>query len=136
MFTNPDDEQILALLKRIERIAVLGLSPRADRPSHGVAKSMLGFGYKVVPVNPGHDEILGQTSYPSLADVPHEISLVDVFRASEYVPEIIDQCVDLKLPAVWLQEGVVHAAAAERARDAGLFVVMDRCIYKEYKRLV
>lgn len=136
MFTNPDDEQILALLKRIERIAVLGLSPKADCPSHGVAKSMLEFGYEVVPVNPGHDEILGRTSYPDLVDVPHEISLVDVFRASEFVPEIIEQCIELKLPAVWLQEGVVHTAAAERARDAGLFVVMDRCIYKEYKRLV
>jgi len=135
-FTNPSDSQVRDLLKRIKRIAVVGLSTSEDRPSHGVAKSLIKFGYEVVPVNPGHDEILGFKSHSSLGQLPTGIDLVDVFRAPEHVPEIVDQCIALKMPALWLQEGVIHEQAAQRALDAGMFVVMDRCIYKEYKRLI
>ncbi len=125
-----------SLLKRVKRIAVVGLSANPDRPSHGVAKSLTRFGYELIPVNPGHDELLGAKSYPSLLEVPQASDLVDVFRAPEHVPEIVEQCIALNLPALWLQEGVVHEQAAARARDAGILVIMDRCIYKEYKRLL
>lgn len=135
-FENPDDAQIRDLLRRVQRIAVVGLSDKPNRPSHGVAQSLQGFGYEVVPVNPAYDEVLGAASYADLADIGASIDLVDVFRAPEHVPEIVDRCIDLNMPALWLQEGVVDARAAARARDAGMVVVMDRCIYKEYRRLL
>lgn len=133
-FHNPPAEQVKRLLENARSIAVVGLSPKPDRPSHGVAAAMQRFGYRIVPVHPALDEVLGEKAYPDLDHLPGPVDIVDVFRAPEYVPAIVDQCIDHKLPALWLQEGVVDAAAAERARQAGIVVVMDRCIYKDYVR--
>lgn len=135
-FVNPDDSEIRGLLARIENIAVVGLSNNAARPSHEVASSLQQFGYRVIPVNPGCNEVLGEKCYPGLAQLPKPVQLVDVFRAPEHVPALVTQCIELRLPALWLQEGVVHPRAAQQANDAGIMVVMDRCIYKEYKRLL
>jgi uncharacterized protein len=134
-FTNPSLEEIRALLERVRRIAVVGLSPKPDRPSYKVASALQGFGYRIIPVRPMAKEILGEQVYPDLASVPDKIDLVDVFRAPEQVDEVIDACIALRVPAVWLQDGVVNEAAAQRARAAGLMVVMDRCVYRDYVRL-
>jgi predicted CoA-binding protein len=134
-FANPPLEEIRALLERVHSIAVVGLSPRPDRPSYHVASALQGFGYRIIPVRPKASEILGEKTYPDLASVPEKIDLVDVFRAPEQVDEVIDTCIALRLPAVWLQDGVVNEAAAQRARAAGLTVVMDRCVYRDYVRL-
>lgn len=131
MFANPPDAEIAERLRRVRTIAVIGLSPDTGRPSHGVAKALQGAGFRVVPVRPGTDEVLGETAYPDLASVPGPIDLVDVFRAPEHVPGIVDEVLRLGLPALWLQDGVVDEPAAQRARDAGVFVVMDRCIARD-----
>ncbi len=131
-FQNPPGPDIKRLLETAKTIAVVGLSPKADRPSNGVSRGLQHFSYRIVPVNPGHAELLGEKAYPDLLSVPGPIDLVDVFRAPEYVPEIVEQCLARKFPALWLQEGVVDEKAAQRARDAGMLVVMDRCIYKDY----
>ena len=134
-FQNPDDAEIRALLKKTRNIAVLGLSPKPDRPSYCVAQAMQGFGFNIVPVRPATAEVLGQKAYASLRDVPGPVDLVDVFRAAEHLDAIVDECIALQLPAIWIQEGIVNEAAAERARAAGMTVVMDRCIYKDYVAL-
>jgi uncharacterized protein len=136
-FANPGDDALRALLQRVRTIAVVGFSPKKDRPSYGVAAALQRFGYRIVPVRPMLNEGLGEKAYADLASVPNpgEIDLVDVFRAPEHVDEIIDACIALGIPAIWLQEGVINEAAALRARAAGLTVVMDRCTYKEYNRL-
>jgi predicted CoA-binding protein len=131
-FANPPDEQIKALLARVRTIAVVGLSPRTNRPSYGVAAQMQRFGYRVVPVRPAVASVLGEKAYPDLAAVPDRIDLVDVFRAPELVDEVVDACIALNLPALWLQDGVVNVPAAGRARAAGIEVVMDRCVYRDY----
>jgi hypothetical protein len=139
MFTNfqsPSDEEIHALLKQVRTIAVVGLSASPYRPSHSVAKSLQGFGYRIIPVNPKLEQILGERAYPQLADVPEPIDLVDVFRAPEHVSGIVDDCIALKLPALWLQDGVIDEASARRAQAAGMTVVMNRCIYRDYRRLM
>lgn len=133
---NPGDDEIRALLRRVHRIAVVGLSSDPNRPSHGVGRALKRFGYEVLPVNPTESEVLGEISYPDLDSVPGIVDLVDVFRAPEHVPDIVDACIRRGVPALWLQEGVVNEPAAERARDAGLTVVMNRCIYKEHRRLI
>lgn len=134
-FANPSDDQIRALLKRIQQLAVVGLSPKTDRPSYKVAAALQRFGYRIIPVRPMTDAVLGEKAYPDLAAVPDKIDLVDVFRAPEQVGEVVDACIALKLPALWLQEGVVNELAAQRAQAAGITVVMDRCVYREYVRL-
>lgn len=134
-FINPEMTEIAALLKQVKRIAVVGLSPKAKRPSHQVAVSLQQFGYQVVPVRPAVDEVLGETAYPSLDEVPGAIDLVDVFRAPEHVMPIVEKCIELKVPAIWLQDGVVNQEAAQRAVEAGITVVMDRCIYRDYLTL-
>lgn len=134
-FANPSDEELRALLERVRSIAVVGLSPKTDRPSYKVALAMQGFGYRIIPVRPMASEILGEKAYSDLASVPEKIDLVDVFRAPEQAGEVVDACIALKLPAIWLQEGVVNEAGAQRAQAAGLTVVMDRCVYREYVRL-
>jgi hypothetical protein len=134
-FRNPDDEAIRALLKKARNIAVLGLSPKPDRPSYCVAKAMQGYGYTIIPVRPATAEVLGQKAYAALAEVPGPIDLVDVFRAAEFLDAVVDECIALKVPAIWIQEGIVNEAAAGRAREAGMTVVMDRCIYKDYVAL-
>jgi predicted CoA-binding protein len=131
-FENPPGADIKRLLETAKTIAVVGLSPKIDRPSNGVSRGMQRFGYRIVPVNPGQSELLGEKTYPDLLSVPDPIDLVDVFRAPEYVDAIVDQCIARKFPALWLQEGVVNQKAAERARTAGILVVMDRCLFKDY----
>lgn len=132
MFENPNADARCDLLKSVKTIAVLGLSPKPDRPSFVVARAMQRFGYRIVPVRPATAEVLGEKAYAQLADVPDKIDLVDVFRAPEHLDAIVDECIALKIPAIWIQEGIVNQAAAQRARDAGMAVVMDRCIYKDY----
>ncbi|MDG4548825.1 MAG: CoA-binding protein [Candidatus Contendobacter sp.] len=135
-FTNPSTDEIRALLRRIKTIAVVGLSASPNRPSHGVAWALQGFGYRIIPVNPAVREVLGARAYPSLRELPEPVDLVDVFRESSHVAGIVDDCVALKLPALWLQDGVIDEAAALRAREAGLTVVMNRCIYRDYIHLI
>ena len=136
MFQNPTTEEIRRLLLCIKRIAVVGLSPKANRPSHGVARALLEFGYTVVPVRPAVDTVLGEPAYADLYAVPGEIDLVDVFRAPQYVDPIVDACIELKIPAIWLQDGVINESAALRAQAAGMTVVMDRCIYRDYRQFI
>jgi len=130
-------DAIYELLSRAKTIAVVGLSDSPMRPSHGVSAYIQAAGYRIIPVNPRIGEALGERSYPSLLDVPSEIAkkidLVDVFRRPQYVDEIVEQAIQLKIPAVWLQEDVVNERAAEKARKAGILVVMDRCILKEHR---
>jgi len=134
-FANPSLEEIRALLDRVRSIAVVGLSPKADRPSFKVAAAMQRFGYRIIPVRPKVTEVLGEKAYADLASVPGPIDLVDVFRAPEHVDAVIDVCIARQVPAVWLQDGVVNDTAAQRARAAGLFVVMDRCVFRDYVQL-
>ncbi len=127
---------IAELLKSSRTIAVVGLSSRRFRPSYGVAEYMQRNGYRIIPVNPFVETVLGEKCYPDLESIPERVDIVDIFRRSEFVPEIVDAAVRIGARAVWMQEGVVHEEAAERARAAGLEVVMDRCILKDHRRLV
>lgn len=132
MFRNPSPEAIREQLGRIETIAVVGFSPKPERASYRVAQAMQAAGYRVIPVRPALAEGLGEQAYPSLEALPLVPDLVDVFRAPEAVPAIVDSCIALGVKALWLQEGVIHEEAATKAAAAGLFVVMDRCLWKEY----
>jgi len=136
VFVNPPDESLRACLERARTIAVVGLSPRPERPSHRIARRLQQWGYRVIPVRPRLDAVLGERAYARLADVPEQIDLVDVFRAAPAIGPIVEQCIALRIPAIWIQQGIVNRPAAERARAAGLFVVMDRCISVEYRRLM
>jgi hypothetical protein len=120
------------LLESTKIIAVVGLSPRRSRPSNGVARYLQSAGYRIIPVNPNETEVLGEQARARLEDVPERIDIVDIFRRSEAVPEIVESAIKIGARAVWMQEGVIHEAAAERARQAGLIVMMDRCILKEH----
>jgi len=133
MKTTATDE-VGELLKRTKTIAVVGLSDSPLRPSYGVSAYMQSHGYRIIPVNPSIKGSLGEKAVASLGEVPERIDMVDVFRRSEFVPELVDEAIRLKVPAIWLQEGVIHEEAAEKARKAGIFVVMDRCILKEHRR--
>ena len=127
-------DEIGEVLKRTKTIAVVGLSDSPLRPSYGVSAYMQSQGYKIIPVNPSIKGSLGEKAVASLADVEEKIDMVDVFRRSEYVPDLVDEAIRLKVPAIWLQEDVIHEEAAEKARKAGIFVVMDKCILKEHRR--
>ena len=133
MFENPNPEACCAMLKRVKNIAVVGLSPNTSRPSYGVSKSMQGFGFRVIPVHPVAKEILGEKVYPSLALVPEPIDLVNVFRSTEFIDGVVDECLKLGLKTIWIQEGIVNEPAAQRALAGGMTVVMDRCIYRDYR---
>ncbi len=126
---------IAELLRTSKTIAVVGLSSNRFRPSHGVAEYMQEAGYRIIPVNPAESEVLGEKCYPTLSGVPEKIDIVDIFRRPEFVPAIVEEAIAAGARAVWMQEGVVHEEAAEKARKAGLFVVMDRCILKDHARL-
>jgi hypothetical protein len=126
-------DPIAEILKHAKNIAVVGLSSSPLRPSHGVAAYLQTQGYHIIPVNPQIEEALGQPAYPSLMDVPVKIDIVDIFRRSDAVAEIVDQAIQLKVRAIWMQEGVIDEKAAEKARQAGIFVVMDRCILVEHR---
>lgn len=140
-FANPPRQEIDSLLRAARVIAVVGLSDKPSRTSHAVSAAMQRFGYRILPVNPRIRDALGEPAFASLAGArdslrpDQEIDIVDVFRRPEHVAGIVDECIALGLPALWLQEGVVDEAAAERASAAGLFVVMDRCIYKDRARI-
>lgn len=133
--TNATTDEIRALLKSAKTIAVVGLSDKPHRPSHGVAAYLQANGYRIVPVNPAVTEVLGERSYRALKDVPVAIDIVDIFRRSEAVPEIVADAITMKAKAIWMQEGIVHNVAADQARAAGLGVVMNKCILKEHRRL-
>jgi uncharacterized protein len=127
-------DEVADLLKKAKTIAVVGLSSSPLRPSYGVAAYLQAQGYRIIPVNPTIKGALGEKAYASLAEVPEKIDIVDVFRRSEFVPGVVDEAIKLKLPAIWLQEGVSHRQAADKARKAGMFVMMDRCILKEHRK--
>jgi hypothetical protein len=131
--TLPQNDPIADLLKVSKTIAVVGLSRNPLRPSHGVSAYMQSHGYRIVPVNPTIQECLGQKAYPSLLEVPEKIDIVNIFRRPEYVEEVVDQAIQLKVPAIWMQEEVIHEKAADKAQKAGILVVMDRCILKEHR---
>ena len=134
-FQNPEIGQIKTILQQVKTIAVVGLSPKENRPSHQVASHMQSFGYRIIPVRPAVDEVLGEKAFASLSDVSENIDMVDVFRAPDKISPIIDTCIEKKVPYVWLQDGVVNNAEALRAQAAGITVIMDRCIYRDYKKL-
>jgi len=128
--TEPDP--IAELLKHARTIAVVGLSCNPLRPSHGVTAYMQSHGYRIIPVNPRIQQCLGEKAFASLLDVPEKIDIVNIFRRPEFVEEIVGQAIQMKVPAIWMQEDVIHEKAAEKARQAGIFVVIDRCILKEH----
>ncbi len=131
MFTNPDTEAIRQLLTQIHTVAVVGLSPNESRPSFRVARGLQSLGYRIIPVRPMVSEVLGEAAYPDLASLPELPDIVDVFRAAEHVPGIVDSCIKLGIKRIWLQEGIIHEEAARRATDAGITVVMDRCMWRD-----
>ena len=126
---------IADLLRTYRTIAVVGLSGKRFRPSYGVSEYMQRAGYRIIPVNPHETQVLGEKCYAALEDVPEPVEIVDIFRRPEFVPEIVEAAIRKGAKAIWMQEGVVHEAAAAKARAAGLDVVMDRCILKEHRRL-
>lgn len=127
--------RISEILHSSRTIAVIGLSGKRYRPSYGVAEYMKKAGYRIIPVNPHEAEVLGETCYPDLDAVPDQVDIVDIFRRAEFVPEIVEAAIRKGAKAIWMQEGVIHEAAARRAEEAGLAVVMDRCILKDHRRL-
>lgn len=146
-FRNPSEAEIEQLLRRVQTIAVVGLSPKAKRPSYQVAVQMQTFGYRIIPVRPAVETVLGEKAFATLMDVPEKIDLVDVFRAPEHVDALVEECMALRgrtdtaglamqpYPwALWLQDGVVNEPAARRAREVGMTVVMNRCVYRDYLR--
>ena len=130
-----DVSSIATLLRSAHTIAVVGLSNKRWRPSFGVSEYMQRAGYRIVPVNPALSEVLGEKCYSDVGAVPEGIDIVNIFRRSEFVPEIVDAAIRVGAKAVWMQEGVVHEGAAARARAAGLTVIMDRCLLKEHRKL-
>jgi len=133
MSSSPQPDPIADLLQRSKTIAVVGLSNSPMRPSYGVSAYMQSNGYRIIPVNPKIKEALGETAYASLLDVPEKIDIVNIFRRPEFVEEIVDQAIQLKIPAIWMQEEVINQKGAEKGRKAGIFVIMDRCILKEHR---
>ena len=133
MASFPRADPVTELLQRAKTIAVVGLSDNPLRPSYGVSAYMQTHGYRIVPVNPRIESCLGEKAYTSLLEAPEKIDIVDIFRRPEFVEEVVDQAIQLKAPAIWMQEDVIHEKAAEKARKAGMFVIMYRCILKEHR---
>jgi len=132
----PDTDSVRELLRSAHLIAVVGLSSKRSRPSYGVSQYMQRAGYRIIPVNPNEAEVLGEHACANIEAVAEKIDIVNIFRRSEFVPDIVEQAIRVGASAVWMQEGVVHEEAAARARAAGLTVIMDRCILKEHRRLL
>ena len=132
--STAEAERITELLKTAKTIAVVGLTDSPMRPSYGVSHYMQSRGYRIIPVNPNITDWMGEKAYRSLLEVPEKIDIVNVFRRSSAVLEVVEQAIRIKAPAIWMQEGVVHEEAAEKARQAGMFVVMDLCILKEHRK--
>jgi predicted CoA-binding protein len=135
MFSNPDARTICAMLKAVRTIAVVGLSPRPTRPSHRIARALKEKGYRIIPVRPLVDEVLGEKAHASLADIDEPVDLVNVFRAANHLRPIVDDCLRLGLPRLWIQDGIINEVEAGRARTAGMQVVMDRCILRDLNAL-
>ncbi len=131
-----DFREISAILKNSRTIAVVGLSPKENRPSNQVARYLQSAGYRIIPVNPGQKEILGETCYPSLLDIPEPVDVVDIFRRPEEVLPVVEQAVKIKAKTVWMQEGIINEEAALLAREKGLTVVMDRCMKIDHASLL
>jgi uncharacterized protein len=131
---NADYDRITEVFQNAKTIAVVGLASSPLRPSHGVAAYMQQHGYRIIPVNPNISESLGERSLKSLLDIKEPVDIVNVFRRPDAVPEVVEQAIQIKAPVLWLQETVIHVEAAEKARKAGIFVVMDRCILKEHRK--
>ena len=129
---NPPAEEVRAILNKHKTVAVVGLSPKPERDSHKVAKYLKEQGYSIIPVNPGQREILGSKSYPSLKAIPFPIDIVDIFRRPEAIPPIVDEAIEIGAKVVWMQLGIAHNEAADKARKAGLEVVMDKCVKIEH----
>ncbi len=129
----PQADPIADLLQHSRTIAVVGLSSNPLRASYGVSAYMQSHGYRIIPVNPQIVECLGEKAYASLHEVPEKMDIVNIFRRPEFVEEVVDQAIALKVPAIWMQEDVIHDKAADKARQAGIFVVMDLCILKEHR---
>ena len=134
-FANPGPDEICRTLHSIHTIAVLGLSPNPARPSFRVAHAMQGYGFRIIPIRPLIQEVLGEQAYPDLESLPFKVDMVDVFRAAEHVPAIVESCIALGISRLWLQEGVIHEEAAQRAQAAGITVVMNRCMWRDYTQL-
>lgn len=132
--STTESDRITEVLRTAKIIAVVGLTDSPLRPSYGVSHYMRAQGYRIIPVNPNIAEWEGEKAYPSLLDVPEKIDIVNIFRRSEAVPEVVEQALQIKAPVIWMQEGVIHEKAPEKARQAGVFVVMDRCILKEHHK--
>lgn len=135
MFTNPDTETIREMFKQIRTVAVVGLSSNESRPSFRVARGLQVLGYRIIPVRPMLEEVLGERAWPDLESLPEIPDIVDVFRAAEHVPAIVDSCIKLGIKRIWLQDGVVHEAAAQCAAEAGITVVMNRCMWRDCMQL-
>lgn len=130
-FTNPTPDEIRKLLHKVHSIAVVGLSPNPSRPSFRVAQGLQGFGYRIIPVRPLVNEVLGEKAYPDIESLPELPDIVDVFRAAEHVPAIVESCIRLGIKNLWLQEGIINEEAALRAQQAGINVVMNRCMWRD-----
>ena len=128
-------DEIERQLTQAKTIAVVGMSPKPDRPSHYVAKYLMDNGYKIIPVNPAEDEILGMKSYPDLKSVPERVDMADIFRRSSQVPPIVDEALEIGVRFIWMQDGVRHEESAAKARSLGASVVMDNCTMREHRRL-
>ena len=135
-FSNPSPDEIRKLLHKVHSIAVVGLSPNPSRPSFRVAQGLQGFGYRIIPVRPMVAEVLGEKAYPDLGSLPELPDIVDVFRAAEHVPAIVESCIKLGIKRIWLQDGVINEEAAQRANEAGITVVMDRCMWRDAVKFV
>lgn len=123
------------ILTEFKTIAIVGLSPKTDRPSYRVASYLKSKGYRIIPVNPNATEILGKKCYPNLSSIPEKVEVVDIFRRSEDVPATVDEAIKIGAKAIWMQEGIVHEEAAKKAEANGLLVIMNKCMYKEHTRL-
>lgn len=134
-YINPPDGQIKEILQKYNNVAVVGLSSNQTRPSYGVAEYLQRKGFKIIPVNPNETEILGEKAYPNLGSIPEKIEIVDIFRRAEHVPPIVDEAIKIGAKVIWMQLGVVNDAAAIKASQSGLAVVMDRCIYRDHRTL-
>ena len=132
---NPRWDEIRGILESSKKIAVVGLSPKQDRDSHRVAKYLMENGYEIVPVNPGQKEILGHKCYKSLEEIPYPVDVADLFLNPKRVPAVVDQAINKGVGVIWMQLGVIHNEAAQKAREAGVTVVMDRCIKQEHEKM-
>jgi len=132
---NSSDKEVKEILSKYKTIAVVGISPKEDRPSFRVASYLKSKGYKIIPVNPGHEEVLGEKCYPSLKEVPEKVEIVDIFRKAEAVEEVIKQAIEIGAKVAWMQLGIVNNKAAKLAKDAGMQVVMDKCMLVEHGKL-